>query len=162
MAEGAKPGVVDAGSYSPAAARFRVAERRGGRTRTTNKMAEEGRTPDYTTLVVHRTRCDGKSSFLAFYNSKEWQGQEAKQTTIKTAGNLASHGRLTIPPWHLARLYYRNSPPLGAKLDGSCSLPVSLLLSSTRQWQGKGAGSTRKDGRWRNVETVTWGLVFIR
>ena len=62
---------------------------------TTNKMAEEGRTPDYTTLVVHRTRCDGKSSFLAFCNSKEWQGQEDKQTTIKMADNLASHGRLT-------------------------------------------------------------------
>ena len=41
-----KPGVADAGIYSPVALRLLVAERRGVGTLTTNKMAEEGRTPD--------------------------------------------------------------------------------------------------------------------
>ena len=41
-----KPGVADAGIHSPVAPRLQVAERRGVGTLTTNKMAEEGRTPD--------------------------------------------------------------------------------------------------------------------
>lgn len=50
-------------------------------------------------------------------------------------------------------------PPLpgAAEPDGSCSLPDSYYFRS-RQWKGKGAGTTSKDGGRRRGETATWDL----
>lgn len=62
------------------------------------------------------------------------------------AGYLASPRGLILPPWApRSPVIAKSSSPGGAEPDGSCSLPGSYSLRS-RQWQGKGAGTTGKDG----------------